>query len=440
MRERLGVRVATELVRGAVDAARRAVLSGTAAQVPDEDTLAAAAVRGAEALLAARARRVINATGVILHTNLGRAPLSERAARAVAETLEGYCSIELDLATGKRGRRGAFLEAALCALFGAEAALVVNNCAGAVLLLLAATARGRPVVVSRGELVEIGGGFRVPEIMAESGATLVEVGTTNRTRLADYERALDEHPDAAALLRVHQGNFRQLGFVERPPLHELGALARARGTLLLKDLGGGAAVELGEAGFPGEPLVQACVEAGCTAVTFSTDKVLGGPQGGVIVGAATILDRVRKHPLARALRLGRLPMVALEATLEAYLLGCARQEIPTLAMAHAPLNELQDRASDWARQLELRGITCQLTSSETEMGGGTLAARTVPSVAVGLAGTADLGLDEIARRLRAFDPPVAARVTEGALLLDARTVRADEDAALIRAVVAAYNA
>jgi L-seryl-tRNA(Ser) seleniumtransferase len=316
----------------------------------------------------------------------------------------------------------------------------VNNCAGAVLLLLAATARGRPVIVSRGELVEIGGGFRVPEIMAESGATLVEVGTTNRTRLADYERALDVHPDAAALLRVHQGNFRQLGFVERPELGALGVLARSRGVLLLKDLGGGAAIELESAGFPGEPLVQACVTAGCSAVTFSTDKVLGGPQGGVIVGSATIVDRVRKHPLARALRLGRLPMVALEATLEAYLLGSARQEIPTLAMAHAPLHELEARVSDWARQLEPRGITCQLTPSETEMGGGTLAARTVPSMALGLSPTAELGVDEIARRLRTFDPPVAARVTEGAILLDARTVRPDEDGALIRAVVSAYRA
>ena len=296
------------------------------------------------------------------------------------------------------------------------------------------------MVVSRGELVEIGGGFRVPEIMAESGCRLVEVGTTNRTRLADYQRALDAHPDAAALLRVHQGNFRQLGFVERPELAELAALARSRGVLLLKDLGGGAAVELGQAGFPGEPMIEACVQAGCSAVAFSTDKVLGGPQGGAIVGAATIIDRVRKHPLARALRLGRLPMVALEATLESYLLGSARLEIPTLAMAHAPLHELEARVAGWARELAPRGVLCQVTPSETEMGGGTLAARTVPSLALALTPTAALTVDEIARRLRAFDPPVAARVTEGAVLLDARTVRPDEDDALIRAVVGACTA
>lgn len=433
-REVLGTRLATALVRSAIDAARRDLSSGARTSIPSEDEIVSAVRARACRMRSSRARRVINATGVMLHTNLGRAPLSDRAAAAVAESMRGYSSIEIDLETGKRGRRAGFLEDALATVSGSEAALVVNNCAAAVLLLLSTVARDREVIVSRGELIEIGGGFRVPDVMAHSGARLVEVGTTNKTRTQDYERALEQHPNAVAILRVHQGNFRQLGFVERPSLGELGALAKSRGVLLLKDLGGGALVDLAPRGLSGEPTVADCLAAGCDALTFSTDKVLGGPQGGALVGRATLVQSARSHPLARALRLGRLPVVALEATVEAYLLERAWEEIPALAMVSAPVSALEARVDGWVAKLAASGICARRISSEAEMGGGTLAGRKIPSAA--------LALDEVdpavlARSLREGEPAVVGRVQDDALLLDARSVRPDEGDALIAAVMAA---
>jgi L-seryl-tRNA(Ser) seleniumtransferase len=314
-RARLGVRLTTRLAREAIDAARERVI-GRGGAVPDEDEVARAAARAAGTLLASRARRVVNATGLLLHTNLGRARLAPAAVGALAESAGGYVALEIDLATGRRGRRGAFAEEALRELTGAPAALVVNNGAAACLLLLGAHLAGRDVLVSRGELVEIGGGFRVPEILARSGARLVEVGATNRTRIADYARALDERDGGAAILRVHQANFRQTGFVERPSIEALGALARERRVLLLEDQGSGALDDLADLGLGDEPSPAASLAAGAHAVAFSTDKLLGGPQGGVIAGQADLVDACRRDPLARALRLGRLPLVALEATLE----------------------------------------------------------------------------------------------------------------------------
>ncbi len=414
------------MVREAIDEARRELLQDPAKPAPSEASVAADVRRRAAARFGVRARRVINATGVLLHTNLGRAPLSERASQAVGETMRGYAAIELDLQTGKRGRRGAFLDSALAEVSGAQSAVVVNNCAAAVLLLLATVARGRSVIVSRGELIEIGGGFRVPDVMAESGARLVEVGTTNKTRIADYQRALDENPDVAAILRVHPGNFRQTGFVERPSLTALASLARAKGLPLLKDLGGGALVELGQAGFEGEPTVQSCLVAGANAVTFSTDKVLGGPQGGAILGDQAIVDRVRKHPLMRAFRLGRLPLVALEATLESYLVGTAWSEVPALAMASADVDTLRRRANAIAATLE----DVRVADTEAEMGGGSLAGRTVPSVGLAITAGAGDSADALVGRLRAQTPAVVARVVSGDVILDLRTVSPSEDAAL----------
>lgn len=413
------------------EALRSDVAAGRPASVPDDATMAAR-VLARLARWSSAPQPVINATGVLLHTNLGRAPLSARAAAAVNRTMSGSCAIELDLETGKRGRRGAFVEDALCRLTGAEAALVVNNCAAAVLLVLSASARGREVIVSRGELIEIGGGFRVPEIMAESGAELVEVGTTNKTRAEDYARALDAHPSAAAILRVHQGNFRQIGFVERPPLAELGALARERGVALLKDLGGGALLELGATGFRGEPTVEACVASGCTAITFSGDKVMGGPQCGVIVGERGAIERARRHPLARALRVGRLPMVALEGTLESYLRGAAFEELPVLAQASAPIAAVEARAIAWRERLAALGLVGEVRPSEVEMGGGALAGRSIPSFALALAGG-----DALLAALRRGDPAVVARSADGAVLLDARTVLPGDEDALLAAVVSA---
>ncbi|MDI1443938.1 L-seryl-tRNA(Sec) selenium transferase [Polyangium sp. 6x1] len=434
-KQRLGVPALTRLVRRSLDEAREAVRGG--APCPSAEEVALRVAAHAERTLGTRARRVINATGVVLHTNLGRAPLGARVAEALASSASGYTSIEIDLATGRRGRRGAFAEDALCELSGAEAALVVNNNAAAVLLMLGALAAGRPVVVSRGELVEIGGGFRVPEVMARSGARLVEVGTTNKTRIADYARALDAAPDAAAILRVHQGNFRQVGFVERPEHRALAALARERKVLLLEDLGGGAIVDLGPLGLSGEPSVRSSVEAGSDVVCFSTDKVLGGPQGGAIVGRADLVAACRKDPLARALRLGRLPLVALEATLAAYLEDDL-DAIPTLAALRAPLPAVRARAEWIQGELVRLGVTSSVVELGGAVGGGACAEEPVPSFGVALEATGG-ALAAIAERLRTGDPPVLPRVQEGRILFDVRTLLDGEDAPLTAAIVRAVN-
>jgi L-seryl-tRNA(Ser) seleniumtransferase len=434
-RRGLGAERLTRLVRRALDEAREAAKAG--APLPTVDEVAARVARAAEAMLRGRARPVINATGVVLHTNLGRAPLGARAVEALAGSAGRYTSIEIDLGTGRRGRRGAFAEDALAALTGAEAALVVNNNAAAVLLMLSALAAGRSVVVSRGELVEIGGGFRVPEVMARSGARLVEVGTTNRTHVEDFSRALEATPDAVAILRVHQGNFRQVGFVERPDHRELAALAHARGVLLLEDLGGGAMVDLSEHGLRGEPTVAASVAAGSDVVCFSTDKALGGPQGGAMVGRAALVEKARRDPLARAVRLGRLPLVALEATLGAYLEGDL-EGIPALAALRAPLRVVQARAEGWAAALAARGVAgARTVEIGGAVGGGAYAEEPVASWAVALAGPAPASA--IAERLRRGDPPVLARVQDDRVLLDARTVLPGEDEGLLEAVVRAVQ-
>lgn len=427
-RQRLGPRAVTELARRAVDEAREAVRGGAAC--PSLDDVARAAARFAEAALSARVVPVINATGVVLHTNLGRAPLPQRAVEALAATAGRYASIEIDVSTGRRGARAAFAERTLAGLAGAEAALVVNNNAAATLLALAAIAAGKRVVVSRGELIEIGGGFRVPEVCARSGATLVEVGTTNRTRLDDYARALDAE-GAAAVLRVHQGNFKQVGFVERPRLADLAALCREKGAWLIEDLGGGALVDLSPYGLPGEPTVQSSVAAGCDLVCFSTDKVLGGPQGGVIVGRAELVERARRDPLARAVRMGRLPLVALEATLGCYLDG-ALGEIPTLAALERPLDEVRARAELWQAALAAQGIPAHVVEIAAAVGGGALAETELASVAVAIDRE---DAEALAARLRTGEPRVFGRIHGGLLLLDGRTVLPGEDEALIEAVI-----
>lgn len=442
-RRRLGEETVTEIARHAIDEARAAAQGG--AEVADLDTVAARAAALAAGRMAARARRVINATGVVLHTNLGRAPLPTSAVRALADSAGGYTSIEVDLTTGRRGRRGAFAEEALASLSGAEAALVVNNCAAAVLLALSVVLQAprrdggvpastpRPVLVSRGELIEIGGGFRVPEVMEQSGARLLEVGTTNKTHLRDYELALDENPDAAAILRVHQGNFRQSGFVTRPTLRELGALARERGVPLVKDLGGGALVDLSAAGLGREPTVRSCTAAGAHIVCFSTDKVLGGPQGGALVGERVWIERARKNALARALRLGRLPLVALEATLACYLEG-RLDDVPAQRAVRLPRAEVLARAERWAATLAGEGIDAKAAETDGAVGGGALADDALPSAGVAIAADS---VDGFAARLRGGEPPVMARIQDGKLWLDARTVLPDEESVMLEAVVAA---
>ncbi|MFT3767118.1 MAG: L-seryl-tRNA(Sec) selenium transferase [Minicystis sp.] len=432
-RRRLGADAVTRLARRAVEEARQAVRGG--APCPSLDDVATRAAALAREALSTRARPVINATGVVLHTNLGRAPLAEAAVAALAASAGRYTSIEIDLGTGRRGARAAFAESGLAQLAGAEAALVVNNNAAATMLALSALAMGKKVIVSRGELIEIGGGFRVPDVCARSGAELCEVGTTNRTRLADYARALDGG-GVAAILRVHQGNFRQIGFVERPEARALADLAHERGVLLIEDLGGGAMIDLAPWGLEGEPTVKQSVASGADVVCFSTDKVLGGPQGGALVGKAEVIEKARRDPLARALRLGRLPLVALEATVALYLEG-RLDEVPALAALRRPIEEVRGRAEKWREALAARGIATTVIELEGAVGGGALAEAAVRSAGVAIEG---VEAEALAAKLRAGDPPAVGRIQDGRLLLDARTVLPHEDDALLGAVAAAVTA
>jgi L-seryl-tRNA(Ser) seleniumtransferase len=430
----LGVRLVTDWVREVVATAREAALQGK--RRPDFAHCVKMVCRTAEVFLASRARPVINATGVVLHTNLGRAPLSRQAVDALAASAGGYTSIELDLKSGKRGKRGHYAARALASLTGAEDALVVNNNAAAVLLALTSLAHGRGVVVSRGEQVEIGGGFRVPEVLARSGCRMIEVGTTNRTRVADYARALDENDDVAVLLRVHPGNFKMSGFVERPSIADLADLAEERGVVLIHDLGGGALIDFVQhAGLHGEPVVRDCVAAGAHVVCFSCDKVLGGPQGGALVGARRWIDRVRRDPLARALRLGRLPLVALEATLAAYLAEDLEQ-LPALRAMGVAEEQVQRRVMAWCDELKGAGIAAETVSTQARAGGGALAEEPLASFAAWLK---DVEPERFASQLRSSEPAVMPRIQNERLLLDGRSVIPGEDEALLAAVISAMR-
>ena len=357
-------------------------------------------------------RPVINATGVVLHTNLGRAPLHAEAIAQVAQVASGYSNLELDLETGRRGHRSAAVEPLLCELFGAEAAHVVNNCAGATLLALAALGSGGAAVVSRGELVEIGGGFRVPEILAQSGCRLVEVGTTNRTRLSDYADALETLP-RALLLRVHRSNFALVGFTQEVTVAELAALARQRSVLLLHDLGSGA-LQLPEG--IAESTAARSLSDGADLVMVSGDKLLSGPQAGILLGRREPIETCRRHPLARALRADRMLLAALEATLRLYRAGRAG-ELPVYAALGASPSVLSQRATQLALELQQRGIESSVVESEGRVGGGSVPLARLPGFAVALQRGADV-LEE----LRRGDPPVIALLREDRVVLDVRCV------------------
>ncbi|MBC7930754.1 MAG: L-seryl-tRNA(Sec) selenium transferase, partial [Rubrivivax sp.] len=317
-------------------------------------------------------RRVINATGVVLHTNLGRAPLSEGARRAISEEAAGYCTLEYDTGTGARGRRGARAESLLAELTGAEDALVVNNCAAAALLVLSVLARGAETIVSRGELVEIGGDFRVPDVMAESGTTMVEVGTTNRTKLSDYERAATER--TRLVLRVHPSNYRVVGFTAAPTLDELAHLAHERGLLLYEDAGSGALIDLAPLGLAGEPVIGDSIARGADVVTFSGDKLLGASQAGLIVGRRDVVERLRRCPLYRALRADKLALAALEATLDSYRRGDGAREVPALRMIGATRVEIEARAKAFSKRLRERltdsALDVEIVEGQSAIGGG----------------------------------------------------------------------
>jgi L-seryl-tRNA(Ser) seleniumtransferase len=379
---------------------------------------------------------VINATGVIVHTNLGRAPLSDAAKEAIASAV-GYSSVEYDLETGKRGRRGGYAEDLLCELTEAEASAIVNNCAAAALLVLTVLAEGKEVVISRGELVEIGGDFRVPDVLERSGGTLREVGTTNRTKLADYEKAISEN--TGVILRVHPSNYKITGFTSTPTNAELAELAHRHGLIFYEDAGSGALIDLSEYGLGDEPLISRSISDGADVVTFSGDKLLGGPQSGLIVGRSDLIDRIKKHPMYRALRSDKLTYAALEATLVAYSRGTALKEIPVLKMLSMERGVLEKRTASFVEKLQGRlngssGWLIETIENTSVVGGGSAPGIQPASYAVAISNQSRSS-DELAATLRTFRTPVISRIHEGKLLLDLRTVFETQEDELFEAVL-----
>jgi L-seryl-tRNA(Ser) seleniumtransferase len=437
--------------REPVREAIRAHLDGLRAQLSasqDAPTGADAILDAVDAALAAGGRRAVrrsvNATGVILHTGLGRAVLPAAALEAIRDELGGYASLEVDVSSGKRARRDLAVRERLTQLTGAEDATVVNNNASAVLLVLAALARGKEVIVSRGELVEIGGSFRIPDVMAESGAALVEVGTTNKTRIEDYERAITAN--TALLLAVHTSNFRVVGFTESPTIEQLSLLGKEKRIVVVHDVGSGALTRFhgvdpatdagGGRHAGGEPAMDHSIRCGVDIVTASADKLLGGPQGGLIVGRAELIERVRRHPLARAVRVDKLQLVALEATLRLYGdVERARSEVPALAMMMMPLAAITRRAECLADRIrhEVPGARVELDRESSRLGSGSLPEHTLPTrvVVVRIEG---VSAEQVSAALRAHEPPVFARIVKDRVLIDPRTLRPGDDEVLVSAL------
>jgi L-seryl-tRNA(Ser) seleniumtransferase len=442
---RLGHEPVMAAVRAELDGRRRAILGGL--PCPPAEAIEAALLDRLGREGRGTLRRVINATGVVIHTNLGRSPLSAATARAMAAAAEGYSNLEYDLDAGGRGDRYHHAAAALCRLTGAEGAVAVNNGAAAVLAALAALTAGRPsgdapapadgppeVIVSRGQLVEIGGGFRIPDVLRRSGAALVEVGTTNRTYLRDYEEAIG--PRTRALLLVHRSNFRLDGFVTEPSLGELVALGRARDLWVVDDLGSGTLLPTELYGLAAEPTVGARVAAGADLVCCSGDKLLGGPQAGLLLGRAAAVARVKRHPLLRALRLDKVTLAGLAATLAHYELGEALAEIPIWRAIARPLAELEAEAAAWVDAVRDLLPAAVVRAGHSAVGGGTLPGELLPTALLALPGPDP---DALAARLRSGEPPLVARIEDGALVLDPRTVQPGEGPALVAALRAALG-
>lgn len=428
------------LGRQVTDELRAEIIAGTF-EIADGNAAGAVAAEAEQRLArvhqeqtARRVRRVINATGVILHTNLGRAPISDAARLAVAEEAAGYCNLEFDLKSGNRGRRGARAEDLLAILTGTEATLVVNNCAAAALLVLTVLAREGETIVSRGELVEIGGDFRVPEVMAQSGTRMVEVGTTNRTKLADYQKAITA--DTRLLMRVHTSNYRIVGFTKTPSLKELATLAHESGLFLYEDAGSGALIDFSQFGIMGEPVIRESFEAGVDVISFSGDKLLGGPQVGLLVGRAEVIERMRKHSLYRALRADKLRIAALEATLDVYARNATTDELPTHQMISMTFDGLKYRATNFIEQVQganASDISITIVEGESAIGGGAAPTSRLRTPLISIT-HARLSANQIEERLRQFNPPVVARIEDDRVLLDLRTVAADDQTTLASAI------
>ena len=422
----LGRDTVKQAVRDELEARRKQIVNG--GDEPSGAVLLEAVQRRVYASVAPSLKQVINATGVIIHTNLGRAPLSDATIEAMASAARSYSNLEFDLESGARGSRYDHLERLLVRVTGAEAAMAVNNNAAALLLALSALCQGREVVISRGQLIEIGGGFRVPDVMVQSGAHLVEVGTTNRTRLADYSAAISEN--TAALMRVHESNFRVIGFTESVSIDELAPLARERGVLSMDDLGSGCLLDPRPYGLAAEPMPKASLHAGTDLVFFSGDKLLGGPQAGIIAGRKDLIATLRRHPLARALRLDKTSIAGLNATLLHYVKGEAMREVPVWRMISMPLSDIDLRASRWASEIGGGG---HVVDGVSMVGGGSLPGESLPTRLLSIPASGRTA-DDLSRDLRAGKTPVVGRIDHNELRFDPRTVDPREDEALIEAL------
>ena len=419
-------------IRAALAQARLDIFNGSTC--PSSEQLLASAEQTLQQVMQPHLRSVINATGVIINTNLGRSPLSQEALQAVQQVAGGYSNLEYDVEAGKRGSRHTHVTALLRELTGAEAALVTNNNAAAVLLALSTLAMGREVIISRGQLVEIGGGFRVPDVMRQSGCLLVEVGTTNRTRVSDYEAALSER--SAVLLTVHPSNFVISGFTESTPVAALAELAHRHNLLVMDDLGSGCLLDSAQYGLAHEPMPQESLAAGADVVCFSGDKLLGGPQAGILVGKAEILERIAKNPLMRAMRIDKMTLAALEATLRHYQRDEAAQHIPVWHMIAARPERIASRAARWAHKLQAQGIAARTQRGESTVGGGSLPGETLPTtlLAIDAAGVSP-SLDDLARQLRMRNIPIITRILRDTLLLDPRTVLEEQDKEVVLGLI-----
>jgi L-seryl-tRNA(Ser) seleniumtransferase len=439
LRSSVGTPRLTQIARKVTEEMRREIQSGGVRE-NTKDALLSEAVQRIDSLCRRDAlsvlRRVINATGVILHTNLGRAPLSEAARQSIARDAVGYCTLEYDPTTGERGKRGGHAEELLTQLTGAEAALVVNNCASAALLILTVLARDGETIVSRGELVEIGGDFRVPDVMSNSGTRMVEVGSTNRTRLDDYRRAMNDN--TRLIMRVHPSNYRIIGFTDTPALSKLASLAHESRLPLYEDAGSGVLHDLSKYGVSDEPIISESIASDADVVSFSGDKLLGATQAGLIVGRREIVDRLRRHSLYRALRVDKLCLAALEATLEAHRRG-AIEEVPALRMLALSPEAIEKRAkkviAELAKSTESTALTATIVAGQSAVGGGSGPNVHPPTALIALKHEY-LNAAEIEEKLRLSSPPVIARIADGLVLLDLRTVAPEEEPELLEALTA----
>lgn len=428
-----GRSLTVEALRSILDEQRQAILEGNATAAATPDTIVQTAHDWLENILAPTLRPVINATGIILHTNLGRAPLSASAIAATNAAALDYSTLEYDIVSGKRGSRTVHADKLLQRLTGTDAAFVVNNNAAAVLLMLMALCQGKEVIISRGQLVEIGGGFRIPDVMAQSGAKLVEVGTTNRTHIHDYANAIT--PDTAAILVAHHSNYKIIGFTTTPALDELAALAHANNILLLFDQGSGALLDVAPFGLEPEPTVPDGLAAGVDVIAFSGDKLLGGPQAGILCGSKLLINQIRRHPLARAVRSDKLCLAALSATLTHYLTGDVLQAVPLWQMLSRSLADIEKTAVIWQKRLKENGIKANLLAGESRVGGGSLPGT---SLATKLIVIDSKNVEKAASDLRAADIPVISRIQDGHLVVDPRTVLVHQEKSLLDALIKVF--